>query len=93
MPALNVSVRRSGDQDEAHPLPQHYLVRRSRLGRFNFTLLGNHGRITGVVTVPVENRSKADIERAAHQKIRALVAELATASGSDRAEASDVMEP
>jgi len=62
-------------------LPQHYLVRRSRLGRFNFTLLAQHGRITGVVTVPTENRTKAEIERAAHEKIRALAAELAAAAG------------
>lgn len=61
-------------------MPQHYLVRRSRLGRFNFTLLANHGRITGVVTVPTENRTKAEIERAAHEKIRALAAELAAAA-------------
>lgn len=63
-------------------MPQHYLVRRSRLGRFNFTLLANHGRITGVVTVPTENRSKAEIERAAHEKIRALAAELAAAAAA-----------
>lgn len=63
-------------------MPHHYLVRRSRLGRFNFTLLAQHGRITGVVTVPTENRSKAEVERAAHEKIRALAAELAVAAGA-----------
>ena len=61
-------------------MPQHYLVRRSRLGRFNFTLLADHGRITGVVTVPTENRSKPEIERAARRKIQALAADLAAAS-------------
>ncbi|KQP52592.1 hypothetical protein ASG40_07045 [Methylobacterium sp. Leaf399] len=63
-------------------MPQHYVVRRSRLGRFNFTLLANHGRITGVVTVPTENRSKAEVEQAAHDKIRALAAELAAATSA-----------
>lgn len=66
-------------------MPKHYLVRRSRLGRFNFTLLGNHGRITGVVMVPIENRSKVEIEQDAHRKIRALVDELAAvAAPSER---------
>ena len=62
-------------------MPQHYLVRRSRLGRFNFTLLATHGRITGVVTVATDNRTKAEIEQAAHDKIRALAAELAAVAG------------
>lgn len=52
------------------------------MGRFNFTLLANHGRITGVVTVPTEDLTKAEIERAAHEKIRALAAELAAAAGA-----------
>lgn len=60
----------------------HYVVRRSRMGRFNFTLLAAHGRITGVVVVPVENKSKQEIEHEAHRKIRALVGELADATGA-----------
>lgn len=63
-------------------MQQHYVVRRSRLGRFNFTLLANHGRITGVVVVPTENKTKSEIEEAAHVKIRALASELADATGS-----------
>ena len=61
----------------------HYLVRRSRMGRFNFTLLAKHGRITGVVVVPTANRTKDEIEAAAHAKIRALAGELnQTVAGS-----------
>ncbi|NEU13879.1 hypothetical protein G3T14_17350 [Methylobacterium sp. BTF04] len=58
----------------------HYVVRRSRMGRFNFTLLAAHGRITGVVVVPIENRTKQEIEQEAHRKIRALAGELANAT-------------
>lgn len=59
----------------------HYVVRRSRMGRFNFTLLAAHGRITGVVVVPTDNRTKQAIEEEAHAKIRALASDLADATG------------
>lgn len=59
------------------------------MGRFNFTFLAEHGRITGMVRVPTENRSKPEIEKAAHDKIRALAAELAAASGSPEPLSSD----
>lgn len=62
----------------------HYLVRRSRMGRFNFTLLAKNGRITGVVVVPTANLTKDEIEEAAHAKIRALAGELIhTVAGSE----------
>lgn len=54
----------------------HYVIRRSRMGRFNFTFLADQGRVTGMVVVPIENRTKAEIEREAHAKIQALAAEL-----------------
>lgn len=57
----------------------HYVVRRSRMGRFNFALLADHGRMTGMVVVPTENRTKSEIEREAHAKIRALAADLVQA--------------
>ncbi len=55
----------------------HYVVRRSRSGRFNFTVLAEHGRINGVVVVPTENRSKEEVARHAHEKIRALAEDFA----------------
>ncbi|WP_375465159.1 hypothetical protein [uncultured Methylobacterium sp.] len=60
----------------------HFLIRRSRNGRFNFTLLAHHGRITGVVTVPTNDRTRADIEGEAREKIRALADVLAQVTGS-----------
>ncbi|GJE53864.1 MULTISPECIES: hypothetical protein [Methylobacterium] len=56
----------------------HYVIRRSRSGRFNFTLLAEHGRINGVVVVPTENRSKEEVAQHAREKIRALADDLAT---------------
>lgn len=56
----------------------HYVIRRSRSGRFNFTLLAEHGRINGVVVVPTDNRSKDEVQKLAHDKIRALAEDLAT---------------
>lgn len=61
----------------------HYVVRRSRLGRFNFALLADHGRLTGMVVVATENRTKPEIEHAANAKIRALAAELLQALTPD----------
>lgn len=48
----------------------HYVVRRSRMGRFNFTLISGTGRITGSVVVPTAGRTGADIERDAREQIR-----------------------
>lgn len=59
----------------------HYVVRRSRSGRFNFTLLSEHGRISGVVIVPTEKLSREEIERSARAKIQDLAAALAAAVG------------
>lgn len=59
----------------------HYVVRRSRSGRFNFTLLSEHGRINGVVVVPTERLTREEIERTARAKIQALAAALVTAVG------------
>lgn len=56
----------------------HYVIRRSRSGRFNFTLLAEHGRINGVVVVPTDNRSKDEVQKLAYDKIRALAEDLAT---------------
>ena len=55
----------------------HYVMKRARSGRFNFTLLTDHGRINGSVMVPVEKHlSRSEISEAAHGKIRALVGDL-----------------
>lgn len=64
----------------------HYLVRRSRSGRFNFTLLSEAGRITGSVVVATTGKTPADIERDAHDQIRRLsetFAEIASPSNRD----------
>ncbi|SFL50256.1 hypothetical protein [Methylorubrum salsuginis] len=59
----------------------HYVVRRSRSGRFNFTLLSEHGRISGVVVVPTEKLSREEIERSARAKIQEVAAALVAAVG------------
>ncbi|WP_375454729.1 hypothetical protein [uncultured Methylobacterium sp.] len=61
----------------------HFLIRRSRSGRFNFTLLASQGRITGVVTIATVGRTKDDIEGEAREKVRALADVLAHAVCSD----------
>ena len=61
--------------------PPHYIVRRSRSGRFNFTLITDAGRFTGNVSVPLDGRSSAEIEQHAHNKIRALAESFAKATG------------
>lgn len=61
----------------------HYVVRRSRMGRFNFTLIGAHGRITGVVAIPTENKTREEVEAEAHRKIRALAGELVAVMPKD----------
>lgn len=57
----------------------HYIVKRSRSGRFNFTLLTSVGRLTGSVTVPIGGRSNAEIKRLALDQIRALAEDFARA--------------
>lgn len=57
------------------PTP-HYVVRRSRSGRFNFTVLSEHGRINGVVTVATAGLSREEIEGCARAKIAALAETL-----------------
>ena len=59
----------------------HYIVRRSRSGRFNFTLISEAGRITGSVIVTTTGRSGADIERDAHAQIRRLAETFAETIG------------
>jgi hypothetical protein len=49
------------------------------MGRFNFTLIGAHGRITGVVAIPTENKTREEIEVEAHRKITRLDCPAATA--------------
>lgn len=72
----------------------HFLIRRSRSGRFNFTLLAPQGRITGVVTVPTAGRTKGEIEAEARDRISALAGVLAdvTDPGGD-IEADDDSDP
>lgn len=55
----------------------HFVVRRSRMGRFNFTLLTSSGRLTGSVTVPVEGRSNDELRHQAMEQIRALAEDFA----------------
>lgn len=61
----------------------HFLIRRSRSGRFNFTLLSTHGRITGVVNVATTDRTKGEIEQEAREKIRALAGVLGHVISAD----------
>ncbi|MBD8908051.1 hypothetical protein [Methylorubrum zatmanii] len=59
----------------------HYVVRRSRSGRFNFTLLAEQGRISGTVIVATADLPRDEIERRAHDQIRALAETLAAVVG------------
>ena len=59
----------------------HYVVRRSRMGRFNFTLISEAGRITGSVIVSTEGRTGADIESDARDQIRQLAETFAEIAG------------
>ncbi|GAB6842516.1 hypothetical protein JCM2811A_15170 [Methylorubrum rhodinum] len=76
-----MTLPRLGEGTARVPSP-HYVVRRSRSGRFNFTLLSEHGRISGVVVVPTEKLSREEIERSARAKIQALAASLVAAVGA-----------
>ncbi|TXM89370.1 hypothetical protein FV223_21805 [Methylobacterium sp. WL116] len=57
--------------------PPHYVVRRSRSGRFNFALITDYGRITGYVSTDLDGRSSAELEREARDKIGALAGSFA----------------
>lgn len=58
---------------ERHTLAApHYIVRRSRMGKFNFVLITDGGRLTGSVTISLEGQSNVELERQARDKIRTL---------------------
>jgi hypothetical protein len=59
----------------------HYVIRRSRSGRFNFTLLSEHGRINGTVIVAGQDLPRDEIERQAREKIRNLADALVSVVG------------
>ena len=59
----------------------HYVVRRSRSGRFNFTLITDDGRLTGSVSTEPSGRPGTEIEQEARDKIRAIADSFATATG------------
>jgi hypothetical protein len=66
---------------ENRSLPKpHYIVRRSRSGRFNFALITEAGRFTGYVTTSVESGSNDEMKRQAQDKIRALAESFAEAT-------------
>ncbi|MBB5760155.1 hypothetical protein HNR00_004901 [Methylorubrum rhodinum] len=51
----------------------HFLLIRSRSGRFNLTLITDHGRLQGVVQVDVEtHQSQDDIRKMAMEKVKLL---------------------
>lgn len=56
---------------------RHFVIRRSRLGRFNFALLTSAGRLTRSVTVPVEGRSNVELRQQAMEQIRVLAEDFA----------------
>ena len=64
----------------------HYIVRRSRSGRFNFTLISDHGRLTGSVSVSLDGKENAEINRLARDNIQALAKTFAGATGVALAE-------
>ena len=59
----------------------HYVVRRSRSGRFNFALITDDGRLTGSVSTLLDGRPGSEIEQEALDKIRAIARSLAVAAG------------
>ena len=58
----------------------HYIVRRSRSGRFNFVLITEAGCFTGSVSIRSEGQSSAEIKQQASDKIRALAISFAEAT-------------
>lgn len=69
----NQSLTVRSDATLAKP---HYIVRRSRCGRFNFTLITGLGRIIGYVEVETVGKTTADIRQEAHRKIRCVADEF-----------------
>lgn len=67
-------------EDNALASP-HYIVRRSRSGRFNFVLITDAGRFTGYVITEPSGRSSAELEQEARDKIRALAGSFAEVTG------------
>jgi hypothetical protein len=59
----------------------HYVVRRSRSGRFNFILITDEGRLIGSVPIKIEGGSSTKIERQARDKIRSLSESFAETAG------------
>lgn len=59
----------------------HYVVRRTRFGKFCFTLMTSTGRLTGSVLVPITGQTSDELTRQGQEKIRALAAELLGAKG------------
>ncbi len=60
----------------------HFLLIRSRSGRFNFTLLTDHGRLSGVVQVDIEqHHSQDDIRKLAMIKVRLLAEAFSQEAG------------
>ena len=59
----------------------HYIVRRSRSGRFNFTLITSDGRLTGFVSTEPNSRPSTEIEQEAREKICAIAGSFAMATG------------
>ena len=69
----------------------HYIVRRSRSGRFNFTLISEEGRLTGSVIIETKGKTRIDIERDARDQIRHLAEMFAKVVGSNELCASDAI--
>ena len=59
----------------------HYVVRRSRSGRFNFALIVGRGRLTGSVSISLDGKEGAEISRLARGKIHLLAKTFAAAAG------------
>jgi hypothetical protein len=67
----------------------HYILRRSRMGRFNFTLISEAGRITGSVVVSMAGKTGADLERDARVQVRHLAEIFAGTVSPNAPEADD----
>ncbi len=61
----------------------HFLLIRSRSGRFNFTLITDHGRLSGVVKVDIEPHNTQDeIRKMALEKVEIVANEFYDNIGS-----------
>lgn len=66
---------------EGYRLPKpHYVIRRSRSGRFNFALITDHGRLTGFVSISLDGQESVKIDQQARAKVRALAESFAAAT-------------